>query len=74
MGHRSVAIVTGSLALRNEQERLLRYQTALRRAGFKLTDKLIWEGNCCPEDVAAMYRERLGFGTFEESPTSALRE
>jgi LacI family transcriptional regulator len=59
MGYRSIAIVTGSLSLRNEQERLQGYQKALRRAGFKLQDKLIWEGNFRPEDVAAICRARL---------------
>lgn len=59
MGHRSIAIVTGSLSLRNEQERLQGYQQALRRAGIKLQDKLIWEGNFRPEDVAAICRDRL---------------
>lgn len=59
MGHRSISIVTGPLALRNEQERLQGYQKALRRAGFKLQDRLIWEGNFRPEDVAALCRERL---------------
>jgi len=59
MGHRNISIVTGPLALRNEQERLQGYRKALRRAGFKLQDKLIWEDNFRPEDVAALCRERL---------------
>lgn len=67
-GHRSIAIVTGSLALRNEQERLHGYQVAIRRAGIKLDKKLIWEGNFQPEDVAAMCRERLC--NAREQPTA----
>jgi DNA-binding LacI/PurR family transcriptional regulator len=59
MGHRSIAIATGSLSLRNEQERLQGYQQALRRAGIKLQDRLIWEGNFRPEDVAAICQARL---------------
>ena len=61
MGHRSIAIVTGSLSLRNEKERLQGYQKALRRAGIKLQDKLIWEGNFRPEDVAGICR---GFSSW----------
>jgi DNA-binding LacI/PurR family transcriptional regulator len=68
MGHRSIAIVTGSLALRNEQERLHGYQVAIRRAGIKLEKKLIWEGNFQPEDVAAMCREQLC--NMQEQPTA----
>ena len=59
MGHRSIAIATGSLSLRNEQERLQGYQQALRRAGIKLQDRLIWEGNFRPEDVAGNCRAHL---------------
>jgi len=68
MGHRSIAIVTGSLSLRNEKERLQGYQKALRRAGIKLQDKLIWEGNFRPEDVAGICRARLV--TARERPTA----
>jgi DNA-binding LacI/PurR family transcriptional regulator len=60
MGHRSIAIVTGPLSLRNEEERLLGYQQALRKAGLAVMKELIWEGNFHPEEVAAICRERLG--------------
>lgn len=59
MGHRRIAIVTGPLKLRNEQERLQGYQSALGRSGLTPDDALIWEGNLHPEDVAAISRERL---------------
>jgi DNA-binding LacI/PurR family transcriptional regulator len=59
IGHRRIAIVTGSLSLRNEQERLRGYERALRRAGLSRQDKLVWEGNFRTEDVAAICRERL---------------
>ena len=59
MGHRHFAIVTGSLSLRNEQERLDGCRQALRKAGLKLQDKLVWEGNFRSEDVAAVCRDRL---------------
>ncbi len=42
-GHRRIAIVTGSLALKNERERLQGYRTALRKAGISILDSLIWE-------------------------------
>jgi DNA-binding LacI/PurR family transcriptional regulator len=70
MGHRSIAIVTGSLALRNEQDRLQGYQKALHRAGFKLQNKLIREGNFRTEDVAAICRERLS--DPRERPTAVF--
>lgn len=59
MGHRRIAIVTGPLALRNEQQRLLGCKQALRTARVPLEKDLIWEGNLRVEDVAAMCRERL---------------
>jgi DNA-binding LacI/PurR family transcriptional regulator len=59
MGHRSIAIVTGPLTLRNEEERLQGYQQALRKAGFTVVKELIWEGNFHVEEVAAICRERL---------------
>ena len=68
MGHRSIAIATGSLSLRNEHERLQGYQHALRRAGIKLQDKLIWEGNFRPEDVASNCRAHLA--KARERPTA----
>jgi DNA-binding LacI/PurR family transcriptional regulator len=68
MGHRSIAIVTGSLLLRNEQERLQGYQQALRRAGLKVQDELIWEGNFHPEDVAGICQARLR--NSRERPTA----
>ena len=59
MGHRRIAIVTGPLTLRNEEERLQGYRQALQRAGLTPEDELIWEGNLHPQDVTAMCRERL---------------
>jgi DNA-binding LacI/PurR family transcriptional regulator len=59
MGNRQIAIVTGPLALKNERQRLLGYRQALERAGIAPDEPLIWEGNLCPEDVAAMCRSRL---------------
>ncbi len=59
MGHPSIAIVTGPLTLRNEQERLQGYKQALRKAGLPAREEWIWEGNFHAEDVAAICRDRL---------------
>jgi DNA-binding LacI/PurR family transcriptional regulator len=59
MGHRRIALVTGPLTLRNEEERFQGYQQALRKAGLPVEEELIWEGNFLPEEVAAICRERL---------------
>ena len=59
MGHRSIAIVTGPLTLRNEEERLQGYQQALESAGLPVDKELMWEGNFHPEQVAAICRQRL---------------
>jgi DNA-binding LacI/PurR family transcriptional regulator len=59
MGHPSIAIITGPLALRNEGERLQGYKQALRRGGLPVREDLIWEGNFHPQEVAAICRDRL---------------
>ena len=59
MGHRRIGIVTGPLALRNEEERLQGYQDALRKAGLAVAQELIWEANFHPEQVALICSERL---------------
>ena len=59
MGYRRIAIVTGPISLRNEQQRLLGYEKSLKRAGLKKLDSLIWHGNLRPEDVQVMCRDRL---------------
>jgi DNA-binding LacI/PurR family transcriptional regulator len=59
MGYRRIAVVTGPISLRNEQERLLGYEKSLKRAGLKRSDSLIWHGNLRPEDVEVMCRDRL---------------
>ena len=58
-GHRRIAIVTGPLSLRNERQRLLGCQHALKRAGLACEAALVWPGNLRPEDVAGICRERL---------------
>jgi DNA-binding LacI/PurR family transcriptional regulator len=60
VGHHRIATVTGPLSLKNERQRLLGYEQALRRAGLTVDNELIWSGNLRPEDVEAICRERLG--------------
>src|SRR5579864_8753694 len=69
MGHRSIAIVTGPLTLRNEEERLQGYQQALRKGGLTCAKELIWEGNFQIEDLAAICRERL-IGSSSQRPSA----
>jgi DNA-binding LacI/PurR family transcriptional regulator len=59
MGHRRIAIVTGPLSLKNERQRLLGYEQALRRAGIAVENELVWNGNLRTEDVEAICCERL---------------
>jgi DNA-binding LacI/PurR family transcriptional regulator len=59
LGHRRIAVVTGPLALRNEQQRLLGCRQAAEEGGVSLDEDLVWEGNLRVEDVAALCRDRL---------------
>jgi DNA-binding LacI/PurR family transcriptional regulator len=59
VGHRRIATVTGPLSLKNERQRLLGYEQALRRAGLAVENELIWNGNLRSEDVEGICRERL---------------
>jgi DNA-binding LacI/PurR family transcriptional regulator len=58
-GNRRIAIVTGPMALKNEQERLRGCKQALRRAKLKLDDDMIWHGDLNRDHVAALCAERL---------------
>jgi LacI family transcriptional regulator len=59
MGHRRIALVTGPLTLKNEQRRLQGYCGALKSAGIRLDERLVWQGNLRPLDVAHMCLEKL---------------
>ena len=59
MGHRRIATVTAPLSLKNERQRLLGYEQALRRAGLSVESELVWNGNLRHEDVEAICRDRL---------------
>ena len=58
-GHKTIAIITGPLTLKNEQERLRGYKHALERAGLRVKESLIWEGDLNQENVARLCREHL---------------
>lgn len=52
-GHTSIAVVTGPLRLRNEQERIQGYGNALRKAKIPLRKSLIWSAGFDDGDIAA---------------------
>jgi len=53
MGHRRIAIITGPLTLKNEQERLRGYRRALKSAGEPLLPSLIWSASFEMKDIHA---------------------
>jgi DNA-binding LacI/PurR family transcriptional regulator len=53
-GHRDIAVITGPLTLRNEQERIRGYRQALQKGGIPVTRSLIWNGSFDQEDVARL--------------------
>lgn len=59
MGHRKIAILTGPLTLKNEQERLRGYRQALRKAGVPVHDSLIWVGGFDPKEIARVCQKGL---------------
>lgn len=54
MGHRKIACITGPPSLLNEQERLLGYRRALRKAGLPFERSLIWSGSFEHQHVASV--------------------
>jgi DNA-binding LacI/PurR family transcriptional regulator len=58
-GYRRIAIVTGPLALKNEQQRLEGYRQGLKKAGLAYASDLVWQGNLRAADVEAMCHEKL---------------
>jgi DNA-binding LacI/PurR family transcriptional regulator len=58
-GHRRIAVLTGPLTLKNEQERLDGCRAALEQAGLTLDDDLIWESTFSLSEVASTCGERL---------------
>jgi DNA-binding LacI/PurR family transcriptional regulator len=58
-GHRRIAILTGELTLKNEQERLRGYRKALKKAGLAVSPELIWEASLRHGDAALISRTKL---------------
>ncbi|MBS1799179.1 MAG: LacI family DNA-binding transcriptional regulator [Acidobacteria bacterium] len=54
MGHTQIAVVTGPLTLRNEQERLRGYRQALQKASIPAQKSLIWSGSFEQDEVARL--------------------
>lgn len=54
LGHTEIAVVTGPLTLRNEQERLRGYRLALQRAGVQVQRSLVWSGSFEQDEVAKL--------------------
>jgi len=59
MGHQRIAILTGPLTLKNEQDRLQGYNNALTRAGLAVDATLIWEANFHQEEITRICGEHL---------------
>ena len=58
-GHTKIAIITGPLALQNEQERLRGYRSAMRRGGLTVDPSMVWKGGFQAEEVATRCRVGL---------------
>ena len=68
MGHTRIAVVTGPIALQNEQERLHGYRKALQKAGIPIQRSLIWNSSFEQQDVASMCQN--GLLQLAERPTA----
>jgi DNA-binding LacI/PurR family transcriptional regulator len=66
-GHREIAMVTGPLSLTNEQERLRGYKHALREAGVRIKDSLIWSAGFEKDDIQALCRHQFMAGKTKPS-------
>ena len=58
-GHSRIAIITGDLTLKNEQQRLLGYQTALQTAGLAVPRGLVWEATLHQEHAFEICHRNL---------------
>jgi LacI family transcriptional regulator len=68
MGHRRIAVLTGPLTLRNEQERLRGYKNALQHFGVPVQPELIWNSSFQQSDVARLCQR--GLLSSPERPTA----
>lgn len=53
-GHKQIAVITGPLTLRNEQERVRGYRQALQKRGIPIQRSLIWNGSFEQDEVARL--------------------
>jgi DNA-binding LacI/PurR family transcriptional regulator len=58
-GYTQIAVVTGPLTLKNEQERLRGYRRALRKSGLPVRESLIWAGSFDADEVARICHKGL---------------
>jgi DNA-binding LacI/PurR family transcriptional regulator len=58
-GHVQIAIITGPLTLKNEQERLRGYRQALQKSGLPVRESLIWAGSFDGNEVARICHKGL---------------
>ena len=70
VGHRKIAIVTGPLTLRNEQERLRGYRRALQAAGIPIQESLIWASSFEREEIQRACQK--GFLRSKVKPTAVF--
>ena len=68
VGHRKIAIITGPLTLRNEQERLRGYRKALQAAGIPIQESLIWASTFEREEIQRACQN--GFLRSKVKPTA----
>lgn len=59
LGHRNIAVVTGPLSLKNEQERLRGYTQSLRRGGVPVKKSLIWSGSFDAEEISRLCQQGM---------------
>ena len=59
MGHREIAIISGPLSLKNEQERLRGYRQALQKRGVPVRESLIWTASFAPKEIAVICQKGL---------------
>jgi DNA-binding LacI/PurR family transcriptional regulator len=59
MGHKDIAILTGPITLKNEQERLRGYRQALQKVGLPIRDTLIWRGSFDQDEIARICQRGL---------------
>src|SRR5215472_14671654 len=59
MGHTDIAVLTGPLTLKNEQERLRGYRQALQKAGHPVRDSLVWRGSFDRDEISTICQHGL---------------